>query len=575
MTPARADGTRSRLVVPAAYAASCVAVLWPAVRHFRTAYLLGGGDGFVFVWAWWWLPQRLASGSSPFDGTGLFHPVGVDLSLTTTAPLVSLASWPVRALFGPAAQINAVQLGSTFATALLTYALARRVTESRPAAFLAGAAFAFAPYRFVHLSHLNLVNTWTIALALLLFLRFLDAPGTGRGCALGAAVGSSFLVDPQLTVLVLTSLVVIAACRWRTVVTAARSLVLGGLVALVAALPLLIPMAAALRAGEADTLPGLGGAQLYSSDVLSWVVPSPLGLLSPFNPALSLEGVVAPGVVLLCLAVIGREVVPREARRMWVMLALTAFILSLGPFLHLAGRTGSGFNVAGVDFAVPLPFLALRLIPGVDALRVPGRFGILGVLAIDLLAAQTLGALLSRRRSSTVIAALAAVSFLTAAELLPSHLPSSSARTPAPYQAIARDPDPGAVLELPLQWSTGTRVVGDLAAWRENTELLGYAATHHRAIVSGSASRYPAKRLRRLTEDPLYRQVLALEAEPGYTDTPTFGSAELRAAGIAYVVYHRDRPLPRVEPYLSSLSLAVAADDGTVIAWKVPTGGTS
>jgi len=546
-------------------------VLWPAVRSFRTRYLLPSGDGQVFVWSWWALPRALGAGHNPFRSSGMFHPVGVDLGLTTTAPLLAVVLWPVRAVLGPAAQVNTAQLGSAFLTASLTYALALRVTRSRGAAWLAGAAFAFAPYRFVHLGHLNLVNAWAIPLGILAFLRFIDAPSRARALAVGAAVGVSFLMDPQLAVLVVFAMGVLSVVHRRAVLASWRLLLAAAVAGLVLAAPLLVPMAMALHGGEADPVVGLGGSSTYSSDVLSWVVPpahNPLlgGMLDGYQPAAP-EGLAYPGLVLLALAVLGAKAVEKRRRRPWVALGLVSLVLSLGPYLHVAGRSGTLFGYAGHRFSLPLPFLALRLVPGLDSLRVPGRFALLGVLAVDLLAAQALGAIPAARGRR---AALVLVTLVTAVELLPGPLPTLPARAPEPYRAIAADPDPGAVLELPLQWSTGAAVVGDTAANREDSYLLGFAIVHHRPLVSGSASRYPSTRLGRLTGDPLLRQVLALEGEPGFTDVPSFDGPALRAGGIAFVVYHRDRPLPQVEPYLDRLSLPVLADDGTVIVWKVP-----
>ena len=53
-------------------------------------------------------------------------------------------------------------------------------------------------------------------------------------------------------------------------------------------------------------------------------------------------------------------------------------------------------------------------------------------------------------------------------------------------------------------------------------------------------------------------------------DAATFGVDDLRALGIGFVVYHRDRPFPAVFDHLSGLGLPVVADDGVVLVWRVP-----
>jgi hypothetical protein len=194
---------------------------------------------------------------------------------------------------------------------------------------------------------------------------------------------------------------------------------------------------------------------------------------------------------------------------------------------------------------------------------------ILGVLALDVLAAMSLAALARRspRRGGLLIGVALAV---TVFELVPGPLPGRPTTVPEPYDAIADDSIGGAVLELPLQWSTGSSVVGDRASGRYSSIFMVYATRHGRPLVNGWVSRYPNERLARLTSTPVYRQILGLEREPGFVDEPVFGPGDLRALGIGYVVYHRDRALPAAEQYFRLLNLPVLADDGTVLVWRIP-----
>src|SRR3546814_2634358 len=149
-----------------AYAVLTAVVLWPAVAHFRTRPMIGGGDSSIFYWAWWWVPRAVERGVNPLVTNDIMYPVGVDLSATVTAPAVSLLSWPVRAMFGPEAQVNAVQLSAVFLAAVSAYFLLQRLWDDRAVAMIVGAAFAFTPYRFVHLGeHLNLVHTAVVPLS--------------------------------------------------------------------------------------------------------------------------------------------------------------------------------------------------------------------------------------------------------------------------------------------------------------------------------------------------------------------------------------------------------------------------
>jgi len=124
------------------------------------------------------------------------------------------------------------------------------------------------------------------------------------------------------------------------------------------------------------------------------------------------------------------------------------------------------------------------------------------------------------------------------------------------------------VLEVPLQWRTGFGQYGDTNG--DHTITMYDAVRHGKPLVGGMVARYPDRRLQRILDDPLYQQIMDLQAtdDPGY---PTeFDATELQQAGIGYVVYHRDQPRPRAEAYLAGLHLPVLADDGTVVVWKVP-----
>jgi hypothetical protein len=219
-----------------------------------------------------------------------------------------------------------------------------------------------------------------------------------------------------------------------------------------------------------------------------------------------------------------------------------------------------------VAFSIPLPYLVISYLPVLSSLRAPARFVVVVDLALAVLAALSLTAMTRgrRRRSLLLVAALAFV----AVDFLPSTPPVLSKAVPPAYQAIATAPDDLAVLEIPLQWSTGSTVVGDLT--REDSVLLYDASVYGHPVVNGSVARYPPDRLNELMVEPVYRKVLELQHDPGFVGAPDFTAAALRGLGIGYVVYHRDRPEPDALDYLTGLDLPVLADDGTVIVWAVP-----
>ena len=543
-----------------AYAVVTAVFLWPAVRHFRTRPMLGSGDGSFFYWAWWSMPRALAEGRSPFDSPLLFHPVGVDLRLSTLAPLPALLTAPVRFALGPAAQVNATQLLAAWSAAVVAYLLLDRVWSHRGAAFVGGFAYSFSAFRFVHApGHLNLVSTVFLPLGVLLLLRLVEAPSIRRGALLGAALGAAFLTDPQIAVLTLVCLVPVAVHHREPLRSHARLLVAAAVVALVGAAPLLVPVGTALRTTDTGDADSPVAEVTYSSDPTLWLVPPVehpvLGSLAAHLAGTRRsEGVAYPGLAIVALAIVAAVIRPVKDRAMWAGMALLGFVLSLGPYVSYPG----GF------YRIPLPFMWVRSMPLLSAMRVPGRFALVGVLGLAALAAGALAGL-PRRRGSWILV----VGALLAVELLPHHPPAGSLAAPAPYAAIRSATGEAAVLEIPLQWSTGTAVIGDNVTPGDDSVFLAYATEHGHPIVNGVASRFPEDRLTTLLAVPAYRQVLSLQHDPGFTDAPDFDAADLAALDIGFVVYHRDRPMPDVLRYIESLHLPVLADDGVVVVWAV------
>lgn len=563
----------------AGFVALTAAFFWPVLAQFTTKVLSAGGDGSTFIWSYWYMPRAVLQLENPFFTTHLFHPVGANLAVHTTTPLEMALSWPIAQLFGFGVAVNLLQLSAVLLSALAVYLLALHLAADRRAAFFAGVAFAFVPYRFVHLGgHFNLIHTQFLPFGVLAFLRLVERPSRRRAVVLGALVGATFLTDFYYTVFLLLALAVIAVVRRSEALAQAMRghLLLAAAVAALVAAPLAVPMALAVLAGELGQLPGWGGADVFSADLVSWFLPAADhpwwgSAFARARGGLSAggEGLAYPGLVVMALALLGRELRDhRTSRRGWVSLFGVTALLSLGPFLQVGGASGSAFSYLGRHFTLPLPYMALHFIPVLNSVRVPGRFAIVAILALDVLAALALAAF-ARRSPRWAWAAFGAALALTIVEFLPGRLPMHPVQAPSPYERIAADAGLGAVLEIPLQWQSGTAVIGGGTPKRDHTIFVYYAVVHGKPLVSGYVARYPVERLRRLAAIPLYRQVLALGDEPGFHDGATFRPEDLRRLGIGYVVYHRDRPQPRAFDYVSNLGLEVLADDGTVIAWKV------
>lgn len=555
---------------------------WPGVRHIGSHFISDGRDGADFLWSYWALPHSALHGHNPFSSSRIFWPVGARLGFHTTTPLEAFAFWPLSKLLGPVLASNLLLLGAVPLTAWGVFLLAKHECCDDRAAFVAGVAYVLVPERIDRIDgHWNLHHGWPLPFALWLLLRLYDRPTWPRAAALGLMAGAALLTELTYFAFFAGAALVIAAWRWRQTVRRDVLARLAGAtgVALLVTLPLLVSLVRDVLGNELDPIRRWGGADLASADLLGWLVPSvrhPLwGALSrPLHVNWGAENYPYAGLVVLGLAL--AAVAWRQTRRQtgpWPLIALGSAVLALGPFLHVNGWTGSRFEHFGVRYSVPLPFMLFRSIPLLSALRVPGRFALMTALALDVIAAIALTRVLRNRSARGQWAVFAVVLVVTMVELLP--VPTvrlQSPDVPAAYRVIQHSQDDDAVLEVPLFWRDGFGQYGDSVA-HEHSIFLYYATRHGHPVSNGMVARLPQARWHRLLADfPPYRQLLALQHQPGFTDAATFTAHDLRAMGIGWVVYHRDVPMPDALAYLQTLGLQGAADDGQVVVWRVPSG---
>jgi hypothetical protein len=133
----------------------------------------------------------------------------------------------------------------------------------------------------------------------------------------------------------------------------------------------------------------------------------------------------------------------------WLLALAIFFILSLGPVLHIGGRTA--LLPGGGEVPLPYGWLA-RTIPFMEITRSVSRYDIMVMLALAVLAGRGVDWLWNRGgaawRRGVALAACVGVIF----EFLPAPYPLSLPDTPAWYHTLAADARDGALLNLPMNW---------------------------------------------------------------------------------------------------------------------------
>ena len=387
-------------VVAVVYLAIAVVMTWPIAAQLSTGLPgdLGDPAFLTGVLAWGsdhWL--ALLSGdfraASTFWDAPIFYPERVATALSEHIALHSLLTLPVYLVTRNAVLCYNLWFLATFVlSAFGMYLLVRDLTGRPTAAFVAGLAFGFAPYRIATLAHLQVLSSHWMPFALLGVRRYLQSRNSdallGAGAALWAQNLSSgyymIFFGPFVALFALVEIATRGLLReWRVW----RDFAITAIVALVATLPFAAPYFTRGVAGQ-RTLPEVIA---FSADLLSWLTASPfLNVWGQLQTFAKFEGSLFPGVTVVVLAAIGlfvtwRWVATRDPAHQGhaavaifgTLTLIASFWLSLGPEIQLGTHT--------VHFPALYRY-AWDYLPGFDAARVPSRFAMIAVLALALLA---------------------------------------------------------------------------------------------------------------------------------------------------------------------------------------------
>jgi hypothetical protein len=378
----------------------------------------------------------------------------------------------------------------------------------------------------------------------------------GRGSVRIASISISMrtLYTPVLILTVLVVVRVLLSIRARlateplppySVRAAAVALLVAGLLLS----PTLYAVTLRVAQGRMVSAPVMWRSSPPGVDLVSFVLPNPNHALA--SDALTgwlasrgrFEEQVA-SLSLVGLLVIGLACWHAKFRpsRFWLAVTIGFCVLSLGPFIQ----------IAGINTYIPTPWTLLRYVPLIGAARMPSRFAIVALLGVCVLFAAALVAL-TRRYPERRRLILGAVGFALAFELLPVPRTLYSAEIPSIYRTIAADPRPIRVLELPFGIRDGLSSVGD---FRASSQF--YQTAHGKPLVGGYLSRISRRRADQLRGRPVRGALIALSEQRDLDDR--VASRARRAAGefiaqgrVGYVVVDTSRATPQLRDFAIAL----------------------
>src|SRR5579859_6316777 len=148
----RSVRTRPRRVIGVVAAGAVYFVLacllyWP-VAPLDASHLAGCacGDPEQQTWFLAWTSFALTHGHNPFLTSYLHAPMGANLAIDTSMPLLGLLGLPITLIAGPVATFNLLLRLGLAASGASMFGVMRRYTSWWPAAFGGGLLFVISPY---------------------------------------------------------------------------------------------------------------------------------------------------------------------------------------------------------------------------------------------------------------------------------------------------------------------------------------------------------------------------------------------------------------------------------------------
>ena len=479
-------------------------ITWPLVTQLGT-HLVGWsyGDSHEMARHIWWYNHALRTGQPIFWQPALGYPDGMEGVLLWAHPQQFFPAWLLAFVLPIPAAANLSILLYMALNGWGMYGLALHLVDGRRGpALLAGLAYMAAPTFQAHLGggHAGLMVAWAVPLYGLALLRMNTSPPGPLSMRWRGGVERSeagvrwlllavlfFVLSPGghilqlIYVLLPISGVFALVYLWRREWAALLRLIVVNAIGCAILLIFVLPIARSTF--ETAAYIDEGGFVRYSADLLSAASPS------FFNPLYSWleyprqvlgtnleEGTSYIGIIGAALGIIGAIKFPRA--RLWLLLALVAWILSLGPLLKILDVPVL-VQPDGYESYITLPFAALQNLPFFNLARTPGRFNFTLALAIAALVGY--GAVwiwdylrrpLERFAFFGVLMALLLVDYQVYWPL-----PTHSAAIPEAVYALAVRDDVRAILDLP--WNN------PVAA----KDALYLQTAHHKPLIAGHVTR--------------------------------------------------------------------------------------
>jgi len=481
---------------------------WPLASNPAGLSRNDSADTMLNEWIVSWVAHQLTTDPRHLFDANIFHPHRDTLAYSEPLIVLGIFAAPLSWMgASPVLTYNLLLLSGFFLTGLAMCAAVTVWTGDRMAGVLAGALLAFNAHTLTRLPHLQAIHVEWIPLALWALDRLVSGRRTRDAMWLSLFVTLLALTSGYSTVITLvalgTALAAYSPTWWgRQAAPLAARLALAAAVTVLVVWAVLWPYRRVqLEEGFERQLESVG---MFSATPWSYLVTGGTLHFSTWSHEIyrvKSSEVLFPGVTAVGLSLVAlfgrRTLSTRDRRFVYLAVGLAGFVLSLGT-------------------ATPVYGWLYALFPPLQSIRAPARFGYLVLLAVAVLAGIGLAELRRRwpGRAATAIG-MAAISLATIEVFQAPFAYRRFNGFPEFYRILAEDPEPGAVVEVPLY--------GRRFAFL-NAKYLLASTQHWRPLLNGYSGMTPVD----------YDEVARSLAEFPSRET----MEDLRRRGVKYIVLH-------------------------------------
>ncbi len=545
---------RRHVLAFAFFLALAIALTWPLAPRLTTA-VSDPGDPLLNAWIIDWVCHALVHQPFSIYDAPVFHPGLKPLAYSENLIAIGVLVLPFHlAGVPPIALYNIAMMLGFALSGYGAFVLARMVSGSTIGALIGGVFFAFCPYKFDQLSHLQVVFSAWVPLTLAALLAFWNRATWKRGAALALLFVLNGLTNVYFlmftavaTLFTIALLAAIAPRDRRFFAKLALSLVAGAVV--------LYPFLKPYRdVSEHYKLVRLSEeVERFSATTKNWLVPSSASRFYGSMPApewFAPEKQLFPGVAILVLAAAAFFLTRKRVHTqiepsridivLFLLLALAwagatsdrfvlapfgvrliaidssdlpmmlAIALALYRFRHVLREKAQNPGAWAAAVWVLVGFLGTfglngflytffyRRFEPFQAMRVPARFAVIAYAGLAVLGAIGAAAVVARVKRKTLVSVLLLGAMVLEARphLRWDHVPNDV----APFYRWLDRERVGPVLELPV-WGNGIEYHYMLAA-----------TAHHVPIVNGISGFAPSEawQARDAEQRGAYDELLAL-----------------------------------------------------------------